>query len=289
MEEMDVFGSNKEVHPKKLDRSLYNTLGLTSTLKGVFKKFTMVGEDGVLYYIKTGKDLHGDYSTIHPAIEALVYDLSRPMGFDCVPQKLAYLDKETMETEKDVLVSMSPNFVESGYEFLPFSKLITGTINVKSDNIYAQFQEVFYPFVNDLNRMIVMDYVFDNPDRHLNNFGILYHTEIAGMKFAPLYDNGLALLGQYAEHELPRDNNLVYLGRAQPFRSKQKNAITLVKDLKDLDLNFTQSAESFMWMFDKYSKYFSAKRLTLMKKMFELRYTRVRIKWFADLEVDPLV
>lgn len=49
-------------------------------------------------------------------------------------------------------------------------------------------------FVQDLDKMLVLDYIIANEDRHLNNFGLLRNAEtLEWLGFAPIYDSGSSL------------------------------------------------------------------------------------------------
>jgi len=49
-------------------------------------------------------------------------------------------------------------------------------------------------FEHDVNKMIVLDYLIDNTDRHWNNFGILRNSKTGSWKGSiPLFDNGYSL------------------------------------------------------------------------------------------------
>nr|WP_245746201.1 hypothetical protein [Evansella caseinilytica] len=48
--------------------------------------------------------------------------------------------------------------------------------------------------VNALDRMIVVDYLIANEDRHQNNFGVIRNTEtLESIGAAPIYDSGSSL------------------------------------------------------------------------------------------------
>ncbi|MEG0330589.1 MAG: HipA domain-containing protein [Longicatena sp.] len=48
-----------------------------------------------------------------------------------------------------------------------------------------------------LDNMLVVDYIMINEDRHLRNFGIIRNVEtLEWIKVAPIYDTGQSLLSQ---------------------------------------------------------------------------------------------
>lgn len=73
-----------------------------------------------------------------------------------------------------------------------------------------------------INRMIVLDFLVGNEDRHLNNFGIVVNRNTGKFRMAPLFDNGLSLL----EHDRR------YLGAPFQFSLKKMDGKPFCKSLK---------------------------------------------------------
>jgi serine/threonine-protein kinase HipA len=271
-----MFG-DEEVVPH-LQEELLRSLMLSGTSKGVLRKFT-ANIEGSVYYIKAGKEIGNSYSNIQPTCEVIAYELGGLLGFNCASYELAVIPMERLDAEDDVIVCVSKSFlVGEGEEFVPFAKLAEDAPVYKNSDLYTIFCEKFPDLVENFDQMIVLDYLLDNPDRHLNNFGIVTNFG-RSYRFAPFFDHGYGLLGQYDERELPYgDENLIRRGKALPFRNKQSKAIELVKDVGSLGLNLSVDVEEALQVFDKYSFMFSPSRLELMKKMFAGRYEVVRNK-----------
>lgn len=73
-----------------------------------------------------------------------------------------------------------------------------------------------------INRMIVLDFLVGDEDRHLNNFGIVVNRNTGKFRMAPLFDNGLSLL----EHDRR------YLGAPFQFSLKKMDGKPFCKSLK---------------------------------------------------------
>lgn len=73
-----------------------------------------------------------------------------------------------------------------------------------------------------INRMIVLDFLVGNEDRHLNNFGVIVNRDTGKFRMAPLFDNGLSLL----EHDRR------YLGAPFQFSLKKMDGKPFCKSLK---------------------------------------------------------
>jgi len=88
--------------------------------------------------------------------------------------------------------------------------------------------------VNEIDKMITLDYIIVNEDRHQNNFGILREVdtlEILGV--APIYDSGSSLWFDHLTHEIGSTKRL----GCKPFKNKHDDQIKLVKSFDWLDLS----------------------------------------------------
>jgi len=75
-----------------------------------------------------------------------------------------------------------------------------------------------------IDKMLVLDYIISNEDRHYNNFGFIRNAEtLEWLGFAPIYDSGTSLW-----------YNTRFVGRAmecKPFRKSHDEQIKLVADM----------------------------------------------------------
>jgi len=116
--------------------------------------------------------------------EAVVYLLAQKLGISCCP---AYrIDKDTV-------------FSAFQYDFskeyiVHFRRLFEG---VRSDNEYQNLISVRPQYKDDIARMILLDFITRQDDRHLSNIAIKMggRTE----SFYPLYDNGRSLFYEDTE------------------------------------------------------------------------------------------
>lgn len=88
--------------------------------------------------------------------------------------------------------------------------------------------------VEFLDRMIVLDYIISNKDRHYNNFGALRDAEtLEWLGMAPIYDSGSCFY-------FYDDTDKALYGRktpSKPFRNCHEKQIELVKDFSWIDFN----------------------------------------------------
>ena len=110
--------------------------------------------------------------------EVAVYLLAQKLGVPCCP---AYrVDKDTVFSA--FLFDFSKDYI------VHFRRLFDGA---RSDNEYRNLISVRPQYKDDIARMILLDFITRQDDRHLSNIAI----KISGRKetFYPLYDNGRSL------------------------------------------------------------------------------------------------
>jgi hypothetical protein len=116
--------------------------------------------------------------------EVAVYLLARKLGVPCCP---AYrVDKDTVFSE--FLYDFSKESI------VHFRRLFDG---VRGDNEYQNLTTVRPQYKDDIARMILLDFITRQDDRHLSNIAI----KMSGKdeSFYPLYDNGRSLFYEDTE------------------------------------------------------------------------------------------
>lgn len=121
------------------------------------------------------------------------------LGFrDFVPYDFKYTSVDSF----DLRTCVSPNFLQKGEQFIPFKDLLSLVhystkdlvdFDSKLNFIDSVFQQtVGQSFREEMLRLLTLDMMFRNADRHLSNFGIILASN-GSIRFAPIFDNGLAL------------------------------------------------------------------------------------------------
>ena len=78
-----------------------------------------------------------------------------------------------------------------------------------------------------LNRMIVLDFILANEDRHFNNFGAVRNAEtLEWLGMAPIYDSGSSLGYDKVAAEIRKGRNVV----CKPFKNHHEEQLKLVTD-----------------------------------------------------------
>jgi len=116
--------------------------------------------------------------------EVAVYLLAQKLGVPCCP---AYrIDKDTVFSA--FLYDFSKEYI------VHFRRLFDGK---RSDNEYQNLISVRLQYKNDIARMILLDFITRQDDRHLSNIAIKMSN--ASESFYPLYDNGRSLFYEDTE------------------------------------------------------------------------------------------
>ena len=117
---------------------------------------------------------------------------------DFVPYDFKYTSVDSF----DLRTCVSPNFLQKGEQFISFKDLLSLVpsptehlvgFDSKLDFIDSVFQQTVGQYFRfELLRLLTLDVMFRNTDRHLSNFGIILALNCT-TRFAPIFDNGLAL------------------------------------------------------------------------------------------------
>ncbi len=93
-------------------------------------------------------------------------------------------------------------------------------------------------FSDDIDNMIILDYILANSDRHTGNFGVI--RNINNLKYistAPIYDSGTSLWYNYTE----RSCKIGEAVTAQPFAKSHEEQIKLVRNWRRFDFSKLQN------------------------------------------------
>ena len=94
--------------------------------------------------------------------------------------------------------SVCADFITKDTELVPASRLMKMKKKPNHENTYRHFvsccSEVGLDAVPFLDRMLTVDFIIANEDRHFNNFGLVRNPEtLEFVSFAPIYDSGTSL------------------------------------------------------------------------------------------------
>ena len=190
------------IHPKDLIWIAYSEdekleTAMTNVFQSVFlQRIDLVGDsidtpEG--YNIKRYGVYNGKYGIykqrINPLVtdvesEIAVYLLAQKLGVPCCPAYRA--DKDTVFSE--FLYDFSKEYI------VHFRRLFDGA---RGENEYQNLVSARPQYKDDIARMILLDFITRQDDRHLSNIAI--KMSASNESFYPLYDNGRSLFYEDTE------------------------------------------------------------------------------------------
>ena len=176
--------------------------------------------------------------------EIFVYELGKELGFNMAIYERGSGFIKSLDFTKDASVNFEPasTFMGDNEDYLDVIKALKGICPAA---------------IPDYIRMIFMDTITANPDRHTNNFGLLRDTKTGKIiGFAPNYDNNMALIA-----------------RGYPSNPKASDImISLFKEVID--------------EYPEYEKYIPALNEETVRKVLEKINMKVRTQVIIDLVMN---
>ena len=130
--------------------------------------------------------------------------------------------------DKDMPYCLCETFVTPETELVPALRILETRKRNNQDSDYTHLlrcaDDLGIPNVElELEKMLVVDYIIANTDRHYNNFGFIRNVEtLKWHGFAPIYDSGTSIW---------HDSNVgVNPCKSKPFRAAHDEQIKLVRD-----------------------------------------------------------
>lgn len=238
-------------------------LSLTSTSKGMLYK--CIGNvDNKKVFIKTGSKVKNKFSILEPISEVIASEIIEKFNIDCAKNILKEMKLPNLEDL--VTVSISEDFLGE-YEVLMSIRTLLG--NTSRDNLYKKVISIIPHCKEDIDKMIVIDFLINNIDRHLRNFSVIIKDgEI--LKFSPLYDHGLSLYSDIQDFELEQDNKETWemIDECKPFSQSHYKQLELIGKVNLPKVNINELFE----IVDKYKEYLSHYRIESIKYLIETRY-----------------
>ena len=155
-----------------------------------------------------------------PFNEAVASRIMKRLGIYHVPYSVTWV--------KDLPYSMCEDFVTKDTELISAWRMMHMRRRANHENEYFHFvnicNESGIDIVPFLDRMIVLDYIIANTDRHLNNFGLLRNPDtLEWIGAAPVYDSGSSLWYNDVTSSIPFAEVI-----CKPFKRKHSEQLKLV-------------------------------------------------------------
>lgn len=197
-----------------------------NTSDGYLKKRWKIA-NGKRCLIKGGSNLERQ----QPFNEVIASKIMDRLGIDHVPCNIIWEDGEPY--------SVCEDFVTRDTELISAWRIIQTQKKDNSTSVYQHFVNCCKSLgapgvVPALDRMIVLDYIIANEDRHLNNFGLLRNAEtLEWLGFAPIYDSGSSLGYNSLLSQIHTEKNIT----CKPFKRRHDEQVKLVTSFDWIDFS----------------------------------------------------
>ena len=191
-----------------------------NTSDGQLRKKWVIS-DGKRYLIKGGSG----FMEQEPFNEVIASALMRRLGIAHVEYTLTF--------ENGKPYSLCENFITPETELIPAWRIMQTHKRNHSHSDYTHFLVCcdalgILDVQRSLDKMLTIDYIIANEDRHYNNFGAVRNSEtLEWLGFAPIYDSGTSLW--HTTPVIGSDTG------CRPFKKTHAEQIRLAKDLSWFD------------------------------------------------------
>lgn len=145
----------------------------------------------------------------------------------------------TVTWSKGAPYSVCENFVTRDTELIPAWRILRTQKKNNSVSVYQHFINCCETLsitdpVPFLDRMLTVDYIIANEDRHFNNFGVLRDAEtLQWLGFAPIYDSGSSLGYDKMPAQIRSGKEVI----CKPFKKHHEEQLLLVSDFSWIDFD----------------------------------------------------
>lgn len=254
-------------------------------------------------FVKAGRPINNFYGHLEPITEYICYKIGILLGFDCVHTRLWAIDSELFGIEKldstlkskfstlcgksisrdfclndRTLCSVSKNFLSENQSFIKAGKMLMA-LGIDDPKQLTK-QELYNALIKitgrvNIDRMIIFDYLINNTDRHLGNFGwcLVDHD----FEPAPLFDHGFSLCNTISLEDIQEhDQDVLSFESGKPFGSLS-GALSLIDQNSLKGLRFDKNTlNSILKLLRPYRGVFGRDRYSLIESFLKRRFENVR-------------
>lgn len=251
-------------------------ISLSRTEKGVLAKWTFILKKNI-YYVKTGRMEYGTFSNLEPISEVIATRVGKIIGASVLKTEwnLCNMNKTEEYDAQTIVVSYTKNFLNDGEIYKPIAKYLELN-ELNSNDLYDILITKFKDYRSEIDDMIVFDFLINNTDRHLNNFGFICDENENILRFSPLFDNGCSLFNDITIDEkfINKFDIVDRKSKAKPFRTNQYKQIKLI-DSTSLNVNNHIDIKEICE--DLYSKgHIASNRMDIIERLINRRIEYVR-------------
>ena len=176
--------------------------------------------DGKRYLLKSGSNPYSQ-QTFNEVIASKIMER---LGIDHVPYSVTWINDEPY--------SVCEDFVTKDTELISAWRVLQLRTKANHESEYLHYvnicRELGIDIVSSLDKMIVLDYIIANEDRHFNNFGLLRDANtLEWIGAAPIFDSGTSLWYDRLTSRIPINGV-----NCKPFKKTHGEQLKLVSSLE---------------------------------------------------------
>ena len=175
-----------------------------------------------------------------PFNEVIAAGIMERLGIPYVPYEVTW--------NKGVPYSVCEDLVTRDTELVPAWRILKTQKKSNNVSVYQHFVNCcdrlgIQGAVPFLDRMIVLDYIIADEDRHFNNFGVLREAEtLKWLGFAPIYDSGSSLGYDKTPVQIRTEKDVV----CKPFKNHHAEQLKLVSDFSWIDFKRLEDVDELI-------------------------------------------
>lgn len=224
------------------------------------KKWRIVDGERVLFKGGSGSYLQEPYN------EVLATTIMKRLGISCAEYSLTLIGDKPYSACKD--------FITSETELITAHNIIKSVKKPNNKSVYEHYIDCCKEFGIDdirssIDRMLTLDYIIVNEDRHLNNFGLIRNAEtLEYISAAPIYDNGTSMWFNTATKYIKAGAREI---ASKPFKTNHSDQIKLVTDFSWLEIEKLKGIDEEFAEILKTAEYMDTARKDTLCRMLNSR------------------
>ena len=224
------------------------------------KKWRIVDGERVLFKGGSGSYLQEPYN------EVLATAIMKRLGISCAEYSLTLIGDKPYSACKD--------FITSETELITAHNIIKSVKKPNNKSVYEHYIDCCKEFGIDdirssIDRMLTLDYIIVNEDRHLNNFGLIRNAEtLEYISAAPIYDNGTSIWFNTATKYIKAGAREI---ASKPFKTNHSDQIKLVTDFSWLEIEKLKGIDEEFAEFLKTAEHMDTVRKDTLCRMLNSR------------------
>ena len=170
-----------------------------------------------------------------PFNEVIASGIMNRLGIEHIPYELVW--------DEEMPYSICRDFVTRDTELIGAWRIFQTQKKANSVSVYQHYvdccAELGIDIIPAMNRMIVVDYIIANEDRHLNNFGLVREAEsLKWLGAAPIFDSGSSFGYDKLPFEILSGKHIT----CKPFKNHHEEQLKLVSSFEWIEFEKLKDA-----------------------------------------------